>query len=43
MIEFVSEDDGERHGFLGLVGGVAEHKPLISGSGLILITTDVDA
>jgi len=43
LIELVGEDDGERHGFLGLVGRVAEHKSLISGSGLILITTDVHA
>jgi len=43
LVEFVSEDDGEGHGFLGLVRGVAEHESLISGSGLILITTNVHA
>merc|ERR1712168_630386 len=41
LVEFVSEDDGEGHGFLGLVRGVAEHESLISGSGLILVTANV--
>jgi len=43
LIELVGEDDGEGHSFLRLVSRVAEHKSLIPGSGLVLITTNVDA
>jgi len=43
LVELVGEDDGERHGFLRLVRGVTEHESLISGAGLILITTNVHA
>jgi len=43
LVELVGEDDGERHGFLRLVRGITEHESLISGSGLILVTTNVHA
>jgi len=42
LVKLVSEDDGERHSFLSLVRGVAEHQTLITGTSLILITTNVD-
>jgi len=43
LVELVGEHDGKRHGFLSLVSGVTEHQTLISGTGLILITANVDA
>ena len=43
LVQLVGENDGEGHGFLGLVSGVAKHESLISGSGLFLLTTNVNA
>ena len=43
LVKLVGEDDGEGHSFLGLIRSVAEHKSLISGTGLVLLTANVDA
>ena len=37
LVELMSEENSERHALFGLVRGIAEHEPLITGTNIFLL------